>query len=103
MIIWLASYPKSGNTWVRALLTSLLHSGDGNCNFNNLSLIEQYPKKKHYDGLVKNFKDFNHIKHTWEISQDKINIDKKLKIIKTHHVNCKIYNYPFTNKATLRS
>ena len=23
-IIWLASYPKSGNTWVRAFLTSLL-------------------------------------------------------------------------------
>ena len=99
MIIWLASYPKSGNTWVRTLLTSLLHSEDGNCNFNNLSLIEQYPKKKHYEGLVKNFKDFNHIKHAWAISQDKINIDKKLKIIKTHHVNCKIDNYPFTNKS----
>ena len=55
MIIWLASYPKSGNTWIRALLTSLLHSGDGNCNFNSLALIEQYPKKKHYEGLVKNF------------------------------------------------
>ena len=34
MIIWLASYPKSGNTWVRTLLTSVLNSGDGNCNFN---------------------------------------------------------------------
>ena len=98
MIIWLASYPKSGNTWVRALLTSVLHSGDGNCNFNNLSLIEQYPKKKHYEGLVKNFKDFNNIKQAWEVSQNKINIDKKLKIIKTHHVNCKIDNFPFTNK-----
>ncbi len=25
-IIWLASYPKSGNTWVRAFLTAYLHS-----------------------------------------------------------------------------
>ena len=96
MIIWLASYPKSGNTWVRALLTSL-YSNDENCNFENLSLIEQYPKKKHYEGLIKNFKDFNQIKTVWEISQDKLNLDQKLKILKTHHVNCKIDKYPFTN------
>ena len=41
MIIWLASYPKSGNTWVRAFLTSLLFKN----NFSDLSklqLIGQY-------------------------------------------------------------
>jgi hypothetical protein len=27
-IIWLASYPKSGNTWFRAFLTALLNDGD---------------------------------------------------------------------------
>ena len=26
-IVWLASYPKSGNTWFRAFLTNLLHGG----------------------------------------------------------------------------
>src|ERR1700744_765885 len=31
-IIWLASYPKSGNTWFRAFLTALL--GDGDLNIN---------------------------------------------------------------------
>ena len=98
MIIWLASYPKSGNTWIRTLLTTLLYSKDSKCNFKNLSLIEQYPTKKHYEGFINNFQDFNQVKKAWEISQDKINIDKKLKIIKTHHVNCKIDNFPFTNK-----
>ena len=29
MIIWIASYPKSGNTWVRSLLASYLFSKDG--------------------------------------------------------------------------
>ena len=24
MIMWIASYPKSGNTWVRALLTNYI-------------------------------------------------------------------------------
>ena len=98
MIIWLASYPKSGNTWIRTLLTTLLYSKDSKCNFKNLSLIEQYPTKKHYEGFINNFQDFNQIKKAWEISQDKINLDQKLKILKTHHVNCKIGQYPFTNK-----
>ena len=98
MIIWLASYPKSGNTWIRTLLTTLLYSNDSKCNFKNLSLIEQYPTKKHYEGFINNFQDFNQIKKAWEISQDKINLDQKLKILKTHHVNCKIGQYPFTNK-----
>src|SRR5258706_1512744 len=31
-IIWLASYPKSGNTWFRAFLTALLGNGDLNIN-----------------------------------------------------------------------
>ena len=29
MIIWVASYPKSGNTWVRSLISLLLFSKDG--------------------------------------------------------------------------
>ena len=33
MIIWLASYPKSGNTWVRALLSAYLYSNDGSFSF----------------------------------------------------------------------
>ena len=36
MIIWLASYPKSGNTWVRAMLSSLLYTDDGYFNVKNL-------------------------------------------------------------------
>jgi len=99
MIIWLASYPKSGNTWIRALLTTLLYSKDSKCNFKNLSLIEQYPKRKHYEDFINNFQDFNQIKKAWIASQNKINLDQKLKILKTHHVNCKIGQYPFTSKS----
>lgn len=35
-IVWLASYPKSGNTWVRALLTNYFHSGEGPASINAL-------------------------------------------------------------------
>ena len=33
MIIWVASYPKSGNTWIRSLLSSYLFSSNGEFNF----------------------------------------------------------------------
>jgi hypothetical protein len=35
-IIWLASYPKSGNTWFRIFLTNLLQNGDAPASINNL-------------------------------------------------------------------
>ena len=43
MIIWLASYPKSGNTLVRSLLASYIFSKDGNFNFELLKNIKQFP------------------------------------------------------------
>jgi len=35
-IIWLASYPKSGNTWFRAFLTALRNEKDEKLNLNNM-------------------------------------------------------------------
>ena len=45
MIIWLASYPKSGNTWVRSIISSLLYSIDGDFNFDLIKKIKQFPEK----------------------------------------------------------
>jgi hypothetical protein len=36
-IVWLASYPKSGNTWVRTLLANYLAPGDEPVDINDLS------------------------------------------------------------------
>ena len=39
-LIWLASYPKSGNTWVRAIINSALMNNE---NINNLgSLTKEF-------------------------------------------------------------
>ena len=35
-IVWLASYPKSGNTWLRAVLTNYLREGGGPASINAL-------------------------------------------------------------------
>ena len=43
MFIWLASYPKSGNTLSRALLGSYFFSKDGIFNFEIIKNIKQFP------------------------------------------------------------
>ena len=35
-IVWLASYPKSGNTWMRAFLSNYLADGDAPVDINSL-------------------------------------------------------------------
>jgi len=97
MIIWVVSYPKSGNTLVRAILTSLIYSEDGNFNFNLLKKIDQYPQNHHFEALTNKFDDINELSKFWTISQDKLNLDKKIKFLKTHHLRCGIGNYTFTN------
>ena len=48
MIIWLASYPKSGNTWLRSLLSSYFFTNDGSFNFNILKNIDQFPSAPYF-------------------------------------------------------
>ena len=51
MIVWLASYPKSGNTFVRSLLSSYIFSKDGNFNFDLLKNIKQFPDNSLFEQL----------------------------------------------------
>lgn len=46
-IVWLASYPKSGNTWFRAFLTALL--GDGSIDINNMKTDGVFSSRKVFD------------------------------------------------------
>ena len=46
MIIWIASYPKSGNTWVRAFLSAYYFTEDGIYNTKQLEQIPDYPNSK---------------------------------------------------------
>jgi len=98
MIIWLASYPKSGNTWVRQFLASLIYSNREKSGLDKLGFIMQYPKKDQFEKLVTDLNDFNQIKNNWINSQDLINSDNKVKIFKTHHVLYRLGEDIFTNQ-----
>ena len=100
MIIWLTSYPKSGNTWVRSFLVSLLYNKKNETNLERLNNIPQYPLRSHFNNLLDNIDDINEVSSKWIISQKRINSDKKNKFFKTHHALCKIGKFSFTNYET---
>ena len=97
MIIWLASYPKSGNTWVRSIISSLLYSDDGDFNFELIKKIKQFPEKKYFKDLIGDFGNFDEIKKNWITVQDSINLDNQIKILKTHQGKYTVGKDSFTN------
>ena len=50
-IVWLASYPKSGNTWVRSFLTNYLNRNTTNFNLDFLQQIKRFPRQELFDQL----------------------------------------------------
>ena len=97
MIIWLASYPKSGNTWVRSFLNSLLFNKNNEADLSEISKIDQYPKRSHFVNLVDEIDNLEKLSSNWIESQKILNKDNKIKILKTHHALCKYQNSFFTN------
>ena len=97
MIIWLASYPKSGNTWLRFFIISLLLGKQTDLNLNHLRAIMNYPHSTHFDDLVSNLFNLDEISKNWIASQKKINSDNRLRFFKTHNMLGKYKGYPFTD------
>ena len=98
MIIWIASYPKSGNTWMRSFLCSYIYSKKGQFDFKLLKNIVQFPTLRHYQNINLHPTNLLESAKGWVLAQDAINLDNKIKFIKTHNALCTINNYPFTNK-----
>ena len=98
MIIWIASYPKSGNTWVRSFLTAYYFCENGVFDINKLSMIEDYPNKQFFRETVKQGEIHKH----WESSQKDICAKKKAKFLKTHNSLITAFGNDFTKpKYTL--
>ena len=99
MIIWLASYPKSGNTWVRILINQLLNFDKNNPNvLDDINNIEIYPKTKQFASLSDNLENRENIVKNWINSQKIICSQNKVKILKTHNVLGSFGKDIFTNQ-----
>ena len=98
MIFWIASYPKSGNTWLRALISAYYYSKDGFFNQNILKNIGQFPEKKYLTGFNHNPNEVGDTAKFWIKAQEKINEDKKIRFFKTHNIFGAVNNSKFSNK-----
>ena len=98
MIYWIASYPKSGNTWLRILLSCYYYTKDGVYDENSLNNIQQFPQKKYFKQFNYNQNIIGDTTKYWLKAQEKINEDKKLRFFKTHNVFGLVNDSHFTNK-----
>ena len=97
MIIWIASYPKSGNTWLRSLISSYLYSKNGEFNFNLLKNIRQFPFNDTYEKYKNNYSSPSDTIKFWIDEQTKLNSDRTIKFLKTHSAFFNIDKSLFTN------
>ena len=77
MIIWLASYPKSGNTFLRSLLASYYYSENGDFEFEQLKKIEQFPVNENFEKIGININDKFEVAKNYIKAQEEINKTQK--------------------------
>ena len=111
-IIWLASYPKSGNTWMRYLISNYFFNSEKKFNFKIAKAIKNFPTEDHMKFIVNRSEI---IKNPYSISNYWIQAQEELKIkstqflnqsnlqlntafLKTHNALVSINNNSFTNE-----
>lgn len=97
MIIWIASYPKSGNTLVRSILSSYLFTKDGNFKFELLNYIKQFPSRYIFDKINVDIDNKFEVEKNYIKAQKLINSFNKSNFLKTHSAYKLNYHYNFTN------
>jgi len=97
-IVWIASYPKSGNTWIRYLISNYFFNEEKKFESNIITNIKKFNVNK---ALVKN-QNFNenpyNISKYWIKSQEELKIlNGDVVFLKTHNALLNINNNEFTN------
>jgi hypothetical protein len=98
MIIWISSYPKSGNTWLRSLISNYFFSNDGNFNFELIKQIDSFPSSNFFRNYEDKFEKPEDTSKYWIKEQEKINSLNKTFFLKTHNALCKINGNKFTDQ-----
>ena len=111
-IIWLASYPKSGNTWLRYLISNYFFNSERKFNFKIAKAIIHFPTEDQMKSIVNRseiLKNPFSISNYWIQAQEELKIksnqfnnqtDSKSNAVflKTHNALVSINNKSFTNE-----
>ena len=93
MIIWLASYPKSGNTWVRSFLSAYYFTEDGTFEFDLLENFKKFPSE---DFIKDKLQDPGEIIRFWKPVQEQIIEKQETTFLKTHNCLMSLNGNKFT-------
>jgi hypothetical protein len=97
MFVWLASYPKSGNTLIRSMLAAYFFSKDGVYDFEILKNIKQFPKSILFERMGIDIKNEKEVLKNYIRVQETFNKKNSLQFLKTHSYLFNIDSNPFTN------
>jgi len=95
MIIWIASYPKSGNTYLRSFISSYYFSKKGKFDFDLLFNILQFPSVKF---VKKKINSESEASRNWIYNQQQFFSGDKIHFLKTHSSLNQYKGNSFTTK-----
>tara|TARA_Y200000002_G_scaffold374915_1_gene376372 strand:- start:476 stop:1243 length:768 start_codon:yes stop_codon:yes gene_type:complete len=99
MIIWIASYPKSGNTLLRGILGTYFFSDTGQFDFKYIYRIGQFPTLDNFKNFGIENSDDKYFFKSYNLVQKRINQeDKRIKFYKTHSAFFEKKDFSFSNK-----
>ena len=98
-LVWIASYPKSGNTWVRAFLHNYIRQSDQPYDINKLTDLTasdvNAPRYQRYDPRPPSqysLADVQRIRP--KVHRDLMALDSTLVFVKTHNARMNVQNVP---------
>lgn len=97
MFIWLASYPKSGNTLLRSMLAAYFFSKDGIYNFSLIRNIRQFPNTHLFKNLGIDVNNQKEVVKNYINVQKSFNKKNSVQFLKTHSYLFNIENHAFTD------
>ena len=97
MFVWLASYPKSGNTWLRSMLAAYFFSNTGIYNFDLITNIKQFPETGLFKNLGIDIENEQEVIKNYIKVQENFNNKNSIQFLKTHSYLFNINNNAFTN------
>ena len=97
MFIWLASYPKSGNTLLRSMLAAYFFSVDGIYNFDLIKNIKQFPNITLFERFGVDIKNEKEVVKNYIKVQETFNNKKSVQFLKTHSYLFNIDGHAFTD------
>jgi len=103
-IIWISSYPKSGNTWIRYFLSNyFFNKKKVDSSFGILNNIDKFPPHQYLENIIdKNIvgkNPFNISKYWLKIQSEIVKSDNDVIFFKNHNALLSIEGNDFTNEV----